>query len=158
MWASVFSVCLGISSLAGAAVLSGRRQEEKCGYKSALRICLFAAVMIALTAGYRILVQGGVSLNGFLIVLCLAGLAMGLLVSFINIPLNTVLMRIVDRDKLSKVTSIVSIGSQGMIPLASVLSGIILETLGSTVLLAACSFGFTLTAVWMIMNRDIREF
>ena len=82
---------------------------------------------------------------------------MGFLISFINIPLTTAMMRAVDKDKLSKVTSITSIGSQGMIPVASVLAGVILQSLGSTALLAFCSLGFSLTAVLMLINRQVRE-
>ena len=59
--------------------------------------------------------------------------------------------------KLCKVTSITSIGSQGMIPVASVLAGVILQSLGSTALLAFCSLGFSLTAVLMLINRQVRE-
>ena len=67
------------------------------------------------------------------------------------------MMRVVETDKLSKVTSITSIGSQGMIPIASVLAGLVLETLGSTTLLAVCSLGFTVTAVLLLLSRDIKE-
>ena len=41
-----------------------------------------------------------------------------------------VLMRIVGRDKLSKVNSLTNVGSQGMVPIASVLGGAILGTFG----------------------------
>ena len=34
LWSSVFSVCFGLSSLLGAAFLSARKQEEKCGFKT----------------------------------------------------------------------------------------------------------------------------
>ena len=158
LWSSVINVCFGISSLVGAAILSARAQEEKCGHRTALRLCGFAVVMIVLSVSYWKLVAQGVSLNGFLITLCLGALAMGFLISCINIPISTVMMRIVDRDKLSKVTSITSIGAQGMIPVASVLAGAILKGMGSAALLAFCSFGFTLTAVLMLVNRHIREF
>ena len=157
LWSSVFSVCFGISSLLGAAILSAMAQEEKSGFRTALRLCAMAAVMILLTLSYRLLVDRGASLNGFLIVFCLGCLAAGALISFINIPINTTLMRVVDKDKLSKVSSIISVGSQGMIPVASVLSGVILQTLGSTTLLAFCSLGFTATAAAMLLNRQIRE-
>ena len=33
LWSSVFSVCIGLSSLLGAAILSGRPQADKCGRK-----------------------------------------------------------------------------------------------------------------------------
>ena len=66
-------------------------------------------------------------------------------------------MRIVDKDKLSKVSSITSVGSQGMIPIASVLAGIVLQSFGSAVLLFICSLGFTATAVMLLMNKPVRE-
>ena len=157
LWSSVFSVCFGISSLLGAAILSAGRQEDKCGHKTAVRLCWVALIMIALTLSYWILADKGVSLNGFLIAFCLGCLAMGFMISYINIPISTVMMRVVDKDKLSKVSSIVSIGSQGMIPIASVLAGAVLEGWGSTPLLAVCSLGFAVTAVIMLMNRQLNE-
>ena len=157
LWSSVFSVCFGVSSLAGAAVLSTRAQEERWGRKISLRIGAMAGLMIGLTVGYGILVGRGVSLNWFLILFCLGCFAVGVLISFINIPASTALMRIVEKDKLSKVSSIISIGSQGMIPLASVLAGLILETMGSTWLLAFCSLGFTITAALLLMSKSVRE-
>ena len=113
--------------------------------------------MLALTLCYWLLVDRGLSLNGFLIVFCLSCLAIGVLIAFVNIPINTAMMRIVDKDKLSKVNSIISIGSQGMIPIASVLAGLILKTLGSTTLLFVCSLGFTVTALGMLFDRPLRE-
>ncbi len=66
-------------------------------------------------------------------------------------------MRVVDKDKLSKVNSIISMGSQGMLPLASVLAGVILEKLGSTFLLVFCSLGFAVTAILLLFSKRIRE-
>ena len=83
--------------------------------------------------------------------------ALGALISHINIASSTAMMRIVDRDKRSKVNSITSIGSQGMIPIASVLAGAVLQSMGSTVLLFACSPGFAATAVLLLLNRNVRE-
>ena len=51
-----------------------------------------------------------------------------------------------------------NIGSQGMVPIASVLAGAVLQSFGSTILLVLCSLGFTVTAVLMLMNRQVREF
>ncbi len=157
LWSSVVSVCFGVSSLLGAAILSARVQEEKCGHKTALRLCVIAAVMIALTGCYWVFLDRGVSLNAFLIALCLSGLAIGFMIPCINIPVTTVMMRIVDRDRLSKVNSIINIGSQGMVPVASVLAGVILEALGCTPLLAVCSLGFTVTALLLLVNKRVRE-
>ena len=157
LWSSVFSMLIGFSSLVGSVILSARAQDDKCGYKTALRLCGMAGVMITLTVSYWYLVSHGVSLNAFLILFCLGCLLIGLLVSFVNIPINTVLMRVVEKDKLGKVSSILSIISQGLTPIASVLAGAVLQLFGSTVLLAVCSAGFTLTALFLLFNQQVRN-
>ena len=157
LWSSVFSVCIGVSSLIGAVMMSARQQEEKCGLKVAKRLCVFSGVMIALAIGYWRLVASAVSLNAFLLVFSTGCLVVGFLLSLINIPLNTLIQRRVERNKLSKVGSIVSVGSQGMIPVASVLAGAALQFFGSTVLLAICAAGFTVTAVLLLTNRHVRS-
>ena len=157
LWSSVVSMCFGISSLLGAAILSAMKQPDKCGHKVALRIGLIACLMIVWTLSYWYLVDCGVSINAFLITLCVGTLVMGFLISYINIPISTAIMKVVDKEKLSKVTSITSIGSQGMIPLASVLAGVILQSLGSTTLLLFCSLGFTVTAVLMLLSKSVRD-
>ena len=156
MWSSVFSVCVGASSLIGAVIMSARAQEEKCGLKVAKRTCVFSGVMAALAAGYWWLVASDVSLNAFLLAFGTGCLAIGFLLSFINIPLQTAIQRSVERDKLSKVSSIVSVGSQGMIPIASVLAGAALQAFGSAMLLAICAVGLTITAVLLLTNRQVR--
>ena len=156
LWSSVFSMLIGFSSLVGSVILSARAQEEKCGHRTALRLCTMAGVMISLTVGYWYLVNRGVSLNAFLLLFCLGCLLIGLLVSFINIPIQTVLMRVVEKDKLGKVSSFLSIISQGLIPIASVLAGAVIQLFGSTVLLAVCAAGFAFTAIFLLFNRQVR--
>lgn len=157
LWSSVFSMLIGFSTLVGSVILSAKRQEGKCGYKIALRLCVVAAVMIALTAGYWYLVGLGVSLNAFLILFCLGCLVIGLFISFVNIPITTVLMRAVEKDKLGKVASILSIISQGLIPIASLMAGAVISLFGSAALLALCSAGFTLTALLLLFNKEARN-
>ena len=157
LWVSVFEVLLGISSLAGAAVLSTRPARDKVGFKTSLRICLMAAVMAAAALIYYLAVDRGGGLNIFLVFMCAGSLVLGVILSLINIPLNTAVMRIVDKDKLSKVSSIISIASQGLIPISSVLAGAILQYFGSTVLLAVCTAGFTAAALSLLFNRRVRE-
>ena len=157
LWSSVFSVLIGVSSLAGGLILSARPQEDKCGRKTALKLCAVAAVIIGLTAGYWLLVERGGSLNGFLLLFCVGCLLIGCLVASINIPVNTALMRAVDRDKLSKVSSILNILSQGLIPIASVLAGTVLQAFGSTILLLVCSAGFTAAALFLLFNKEAKN-
>ena len=82
---------------------------------------------------------------------------MGVLLSLINIPINTTLMQVVDRDKLSKVASLISIVSQGMVPISSVLAGLVLGHLGSSALLLICSLGFMISSLMLLFNKRIHE-
>lgn len=156
LWSSVFNVCIGVSSLIGAVVLSTRKQEEKCGLKVARRLCAFAGTIVALALGYWLLVDRESSLNGFLLLFSSGCLLLGFLLSFINIPMSTAIQSKVDKDKLSKVGSLISIGSQGMQPIASILAGAALQAFGSTSLLAVCAAGFTVTAILMLTNQHIK--
>ncbi len=157
LWSSVFNVLFGISSLVGAAVLSARPQVEKCGRRTALLLCANAVIMIALAASYWLLVHSGRSLNAFLAVFCAGCFIMGLLIVSINIPISTTMMRIIDKDMLSKVNSLVSIASQGLTPIASVLAGVVLQTWGSSMLLAVCALGFTAASVLLLFNKNAKE-
>ena len=157
LWSSVIIVIFGVSSLIGAAVLSVRKQRPRCGFRISLLLCVMAALMIAMTVAYWLLVANGNALNAFLIMLSIVFFVIGYILSEINIPVSTALMRAVAKDKLSKVNSILSMFSQGLIPIASVLAGIALQCTGSSGLLVICTVGFTVTALIMLFNRQVRE-
>ena len=157
LWSSVISMLSGISVFVGSLMLSARGQTEKCGKKTAVRLSLIAATLVILTLCYWMLVAQGRSLNAFLLLLSLGCLIAGFLTAGINIPVSTAIMRSVDRDKLSKVMSILNILSMGLIPIASVIAGAVLQYAGSTPLLFVCSLGFTATAVFMLFNKSVHE-
>ena len=157
LWSSAFTMIYGVSSLIGAAVLSMRRQQPKCGFRVSLLICAVAAIMTALTVSYWLLVARDASLNTFLILFSLGFFLIGYILAEVNIPISTVMMRTVAKDKLSKVTSITGMISQGLIPISSMLAGITLQRAGSTGLLVICTIGFTATALMLLCNRRVRE-
>ena len=157
LWSSVLSVLIGVSSLITALILSTRQQAEKVGRTVSYWLLLIAGIMLAATVGYWVLVARGVSLNAFLILLCIGILLIGCSVVNINVPTTTMIMRIVEKDKLSKVNSVISISSQGLIPIASVLAGLILQGLGSTALLIFCTVGFFITALMLLLNPRTKE-
>ena len=157
LWASVIQFMVGVSSMAGALILSTRAQAEKVGRRVSWLLLAEAAILLVLTGGYWILVHRGVSLNAYLLVLAFGCLLTGIAVVNINVPTTTTIMRIVEKDKLSKVNSVISISSQGLIPISSVLAGAILQGLGSTVLLLCCTVGFIVTAFSMLLNPRVRE-
>ncbi|MBR6405477.1 MAG: hypothetical protein IKS18_04685 [Lachnospiraceae bacterium] len=83
--------------------------------------------------------------------------SIGFILPFVNIPFSTALMRIIDRDKLSKVNSILSIFSQGLIPIASAIAGTVLQYMGSAPLLFICAGGFLATALFLLLNKQTAQ-
>ena len=157
LWSSVLEVLIGVSSMIGALILSAKAQKEKVGWSVSWWLFGMAVNLALMTAGYWIFVARGVSINAFLILMAIGCLFIGFDVVQINIPTSTVIMRIVDKTMLSKVNSVISISSQGLIPIASVLAGAILQGFGSTALLLMCTVGFLITALSMLFNRRVRE-
>ena len=157
LWSSVLSVVMGISSLIASAILSAKKQDDKIGGKVAKLLCANVGLMVLLTGSYRLFETGVISISTFLVALCTGGLIWGFLLPNINIPISTTFMRVVDRDKLSKVTSITAVFSQGLIPIATALAGVILQYFGSTVLLSFCTTGFAVTALFLLFNRETKK-
>ncbi len=158
LWSSVLSMLVGISSLAGAMYLSMHQEEGKCGMKIALRLGVMAACMSTLVISYWLLVDRGFSLNAFLVLMCFLTIVMGAVIPFVNIKINTLIMKIVDKNQLSKVNSIISLISQGLIPFASVMAGAVLQFWGTTILLFICAAGFVVSAIYLARQPETRTF
>lgn len=75
----------------------------------------------------------------------------------INVPSSVSMMKMVDKDKFGKVTSVTNIGSQGLIPLATFLGGVVITTLGSIGLLFICCGGLLLITLIIFFSKAIRE-
>ena len=157
LWSSVISVLIGLSTLVGAAILSSRQQEEEVGQKVARRTAGSALIIILMSFGYWILVDRGLSLNLFLLLLAAGSFALGFFLVFVNVPISTLLMRTVDKQQLSKVSSIISVVTQGLVPIAAVLAGLILQYLGTSALLFFCAAGSGASALMLLTSRKVRE-
>ena len=80
------------------------------------------------------------------------------MLSYINIPISTVIQIITDKDKLGKVFSIIDMVSQGLTPLATLIAGFVISYLGSSVLLMVCSIGLLLISIGTMFVKTIDNF
>lgn len=158
LWSSILSMLVGISSLLGALLMTMKEEQGKYGMKIAIRFCVMALTVSVMAAAYWLLVARGVSLNLFLILCSLCAFSIGFIIPLVNIPINTLMMRIIDRSQLSKVNGMISIVSQALIPLASVLAGSVLQIWDSSVLLFFCAVGLTVSAVYFLLQPETRTF
>jgi hypothetical protein len=113
------------------------------------------ALFLSLAVLYFVFAEGFIPLNAMILILTFGALGIGLLLPSINIPTSTKLMTMVEQDKLGKVSSVMDVGSQGLIPLSTFLAGIIISGLGPQWLLLISASGICLITLMLFLNKHI---
>lgn len=157
LWGSIISVCFCVGSIIGALILSGVKQMEKVSKFLKIMFTIMASLILAISLAYLFFVYKQPMVNVFIIILCVICVITGAVISFINIPISTVIARTCDKNMLGKVQSLINIGSQGLIPIASFASGFIIQYAGSAILLFSCTAGFILITLVFIFNKSVNE-
>ena len=157
MWSSFFSVLLGIGSLIMGIVLSSIKQFEKSNRIIRWSLLAVSLVFILLVVFYLLFSQNVIDINAFLIVMLIGSFLIGALLVTINVPSTTAMMKMIDEDKFGKVSSVLNIGSQGLIPLSVLLGGVAIAYIGSLGLIAVCAGGFLLISLILFFNKPVRE-
>jgi len=157
MWSSFFSVLLGIGSLIMGIVLSSIKQFEKSNRIIRWSLLAVSLVFILLVVFYLLFSQNVIDINVFLIVMLIGSFLIGALLVTINVPSTTAMMKMIDEDKFGKVSSVLNIGSQGLIPLSVLLGGVAIAYIGSLGLIAVCAGGFLLISLILFFNKPVRE-
>ena len=157
MWNSFFSVAVGLGSLIMGIVFSMIKQREKCNVLVRWSMMGVSFVMIVMTILYILFINNYIDINALLIAIIVILFIIGVLLILINVPSTTAMMKIIDKDKFGKVSSVSNIGSQGLIPLSMFLGGVALEYIGSIGLLAICSGGFLITSLVLFFIKPVRD-
>ena len=157
MWSSFFSMAFGIGSLIMGIVLSILPQKEKCNKPMRYSILSLSLVLGLFTLFYFLFTRNNIDINTLLIITIVAFFVVGILIVLTNVPSSVAMMKLVDKDKFGKVTSVMNIGSQGLIPVAMFLGGLAITYLGSVGLLAVCSGGLIITALVLFFARPVRD-
>ena len=157
MWSSFFSVLLGIGSLITGIVLSGIKQFEKSNRIIRWSMLALSIVFALLAVFYLLFNRNVMDINAFLIIMLFGSFLIGVLLVTINVPSTTAMMKIIDKDKFGKVSSVTNIGSQGLIPLSVLLGGVVIASIGSLGLVSVCAGGLLLVALILFFNKPVRE-
>ena len=157
LWYSVISIMMGIASLIASIVISKLPPIKKCSKPAKICLSLMSVLMFLLAGNYYVFVDRAVSMSLFLIFMAAGSAAMGVLTSCINIPIDTAVLTHVESNQLGKVSAMISVGSQALIPLASLLAGIALEGLGATPLLFICAVGFLCANLLLVFSKEVKN-
>lgn len=157
MWNSFFSVAFGVGSLVMGIIFSTFKQREKSNRLIRYSLVFISLLLICISVLYYLFRKEIIDINSLLISTLILITIMGMVLVLINVPSSTVMMKLVQKDKFGKVSSVLSIGSQGLIPLSMFLGGLLITYIDSIGLLFVCSGGTLLIAFILFFNRHIRD-
>ena len=157
MWSSFFSVAVGLGSLIMGIVLSMMKQREKCNRVVRWGVMSVSFLTILMAVFYGLFSKGFISINALLVIILVILFLIGAAIIVINVPSAAAMMKLVDKDKFGKVSSVTNIGSQGLIPLSMFLGGIALTYLNSLGLLIVCASGLLVTSLILFFAPSVRE-
>ena len=157
MWSSIVSVVLSLGSIIFAIILSTKQKKEHIAPGLRIAFILMSIVFASISAMYVLFDFDIININVFLITFVVICFFIGMLLVLINIPISTTVVSIVDKDKLGKVNSLIDVGSQGLIPVAELLGGLVIAGLGTSALLIGCTIGFIGMTVYIAINKYIGQ-
>ena len=157
MWSSILSVAIALGMIVMGVVFSIRKQKESIIKGLRISFVLIVLVLIAMTVFYMLFANGYIGINALLGVFVASSFLIGLILITINVPSTTKVLTTVDKDKLGKVSSVVDVGSQGLIPLSNLLAGLIIAGLGSNYLLIICTSGLILVTLFLLINKTMSK-
>ena len=157
MWSSFFSVALGLGSLVMGIVLSNMKQADKCNRIVRWSMIVVSTLTLSIALLYGLFVLNIININTLLILILVVLFLIGGTVIMINIPSSAAMMKIVNKDKFGKVSSVINIGSQGLMPLSMFLGGIAITYVGSLGLLIVCGAGLLITSLVLFFTPSVRN-
>ena len=157
MWSSFFSMAFGVGSLIMGIVFSSLPQKEKSNKPMRYSLLSLSILLAVFALLYFLFTKNYIDINTLLIITLVAFFIVGILLVLTNVPSSVAMMRIVDKDKFGKVSSVLNIGSQGLIPLAMFLGGLAITYIGSIGLLAVCAGGLVITSLVLFFAKPVRE-
>ena len=156
MWSSFFSVAVGVGSLVMGVVLSMMKQKEKCNRTVRWAMMGVSFLVILMAVFYTLFKNNVIGINSLLVAVLVILFLIGVSIILINVPSSTSMMKIVDKDKFGKLSSVLNIGSQGLIPLSMLLGGLAITYISSLGLLIVCASGLLITSLVLFFAPSVR--
>ena len=157
MWNSIMSVALGIGMIIMAIFISTRPQKDKIIKTLRIGFIAIDLIIVSFSIIYLLYTKEVFGINVILLTLAIGAFLIGLTLPFINIPTSTKVMTLTEKDKLGKVSSVMDVGSQGLIPLSNLLAGLVISSFGPSWLLIICAAGLCLLTVVLFVSKQIKQ-
>jgi MFS transporter, DHA3 family, macrolide efflux protein len=153
-WYSIISVSFSVSAIIMSLILSTQKTKASYGkhLKIALTLMVIATSINALNMiGYF---TGFLDINFVLIVSVFAMFAAGFISIAFNVPIGTIIQTKVDPRQLGKVSSVMSVLSQALIPFAALVAGILISQISIIALYVFSIVGMIIVNLIYLFNKN----
>ncbi|MFU8792660.1 MAG: MFS transporter [Acholeplasmataceae bacterium] len=153
-WYSIISVAFSISAIIMSLILS--RQKTKASYGHHLKIAITWFVVVIFIVSFSMIgyFSNWLTINHVLILsvcgMFLAGLAS---VSF-NVPVGVIIQTKVDPSQLGRVSSVMGVISQALIPFGALTAGILISQISIIALYVFSMTGMVLVNIFYVFNKN----
>lgn len=153
-WYSVIMIGFSISAIFMSLFMS--RQKTKARYSPMLKKALGSMVgMIALLSILMVLYYMGIiPVNVILVSLAFIMFAVGVSQIAFNVPVQLIFQRKVDKTQLGKVNSVSAVLSQALVPLASLVAGLLISQLSIIAFYLFCLIGMVVVLLLYVTNPN----
>ncbi len=152
-WYSITSVAFSVSSILMALYLSTKKTKDTYG-KQFKQAILGAVIVVSLIAINMILYYLDlINIDLTLIGLTFSLFLMGFILMSFNVPMSLIIQRNVDPKQLGKVSSVMNVLSQALIPIGSMLAGVIISQLSIIYFFVFATIGSWIVVLIYINNK-----
>ena len=152
---SLFTICFSLGSIITGIILANSKKKINVSLQIKFFLTFMGILMVFLVINYFIFANR--SINIFIIITCVINIMVGSSIIGVNVPISYTMQTKIDKTMLANVLSLMNIGSQGLIPFATLLGGIIINRFGVQILLVYSAVGFLLTALVIDLNKTIKN-
>jgi MFS family permease len=157
VWLSVFELAFSIAVIIMSLILSRKATSENLGKKLKIALVSITLPVVVLALGLIGYHNDLFSVNTSLIVITLAMFALGFANVAFNVPVSLAMQKKVDRNMLGKVSSVSNVLSMGLVPISSLLGGMLIAEFSPSVLYGVCAVGTIIVTALYVKNKQANE-
>ncbi len=156
-WYSVLLVSFSVSGIIMALILSAKPKKDNYGKDLIKAIIHFAIGIVGISLFMILYYLGMLNVGIVLIALVVINLFLGLASTSFNVPVHIIMQHYIDPNQLGKVVSVSSVLSQALIPLASLLAGVIISQISIIAMYVLCTVGLIIVTIVYYRSKSYQE-
>lgn len=138
-------------------VLASVKQKERVSPLINRGMFGMAFAMVFSVVGVQLLLADEISFLWYMMITGASFFVAGLFNGYVNIPFNVAIMKVVDKNKLGRVSTIIGLISNGLSPIAIAIGGVVIQSFGLISLFYGASIAMILTAILAYRNKYVQQ-